>query len=638
MMSVERASGGRSGWRSLLGVLLVPLVVAGVLVWALWDPQDRLDTVTAAIVNSDEPVTVDGQLVPLGRQLTAGLVGADEPNYNWVITDAPTAEAGLSDGRFAAVVTIPADFSAAATSPSGSAAAARRATIDVTTSDQSRLVDDALSTAVTATAADVLGRQLTETYLENVYLGFGTLGDGLADAASGATELADGATGLADGADRLASGADQLGGGITQLATGADQLADGAGQTDRGAGQLADGLGRLAAGARQLPSEADGQALAGGATQVAGGLDTLGDALTLQAGGLEQLASGCAASGATAEFCDQLTASATGLRATAGGVPALADGAGTVATAVGGLGQGLPALRTGIEQSATGAAALAEGTGRLAAGAGDLADGVDALATGGTGLADGATQLAGGARGLADGATQLGDGLDAAVAELPRYSESDGRNLAEVVADPVDTAGTGTLFGATGLPYYAALALWLGALATFVAVRATPAATLGSARPPLLLALRSLLPAALVGLGQGVLVAAVLAPALDAPAGTVVALGAVAALAGFAFAAVVQGLVAAFGGVGRFAAVVVAVVTLATAVVSTTPAALDGLAALFPTAQAVDALRGVVTGDGGVGGAAAGLLVWAAAGLAATTWAIARRRTVRISRLVAAPA
>ncbi|WP_214403889.1 YhgE/Pip domain-containing protein [Pseudonocardia lacus] len=637
MMSVERATAGRAGWRSLLGILLVPLVVAGVLVWALWDPQDRLDTMTAAIVNLDEPVTVEGQLVPLGRQLTAGLVGADEPNYDWVITDADSAADGLADGRFAAVVTIPADFSAAATSPSGTAAAARRATIDVTTSDRSRLVDDALSTAVTSTAADVLGTQLTATYLENVYLGFGTLGDGLADAATGANGLADGAGGLADGIDELASGVSRLAGGADELADGAGQLATGIGRTDDGAGQLADGLAQLAAGARQLPSEADGQALAGGATQVAEGLGALDSALGQQAGGLEQLSTACAGSGAAPEFCAQLAASATGLRTTADGVGQLTGGARTVAGAVGGLGQGLPALRTGIEQSATGAAALAQGTGQLAAGANDLAGGARRLAGGIDDLGGGTGQLADGARQLSDGAVQLSDGLDEAIAQLPRYTESEGRTLAEVVADPVETQGSTSLFGSSGLPYYAALALWLGALATFVALRATPATALGAARSPLALALRSLRPAALVGAGQGVLVAAVLAPQLDGSAGAVLALGGLAALAGVAFAAVVQGLVAAFRGTGRFAAVVVAVVTLATGVVSTTPAALDGLAGLFPTAQAVDGLRGIVTGSGGVWSAAVGLLVWAAAGLAVTTWAIARSRTVRMANLAPTP-
>ena len=36
----------------------VPLTAAGVLLWGLWNPTERLDTVTSAVVNLDEPVTV----------------------------------------------------------------------------------------------------------------------------------------------------------------------------------------------------------------------------------------------------------------------------------------------------------------------------------------------------------------------------------------------------------------------------------------------------------------------------------------------------------------------------------------------------------------------------------------------------
>ena len=63
---------------TLAALIFVPLIVVGTLMWGLWNPTDRLDNVTAAIVNNDEPVTINGQLTPLGRLLTAGLVdGAD---------------------------------------------------------------------------------------------------------------------------------------------------------------------------------------------------------------------------------------------------------------------------------------------------------------------------------------------------------------------------------------------------------------------------------------------------------------------------------------------------------------------------------------------------------------------------------
>jgi hypothetical protein len=47
---------------TLLGLLLVPLVVAGGFLWATWDFDSRLERVEAAVVNLDEPVRLDGQL------------------------------------------------------------------------------------------------------------------------------------------------------------------------------------------------------------------------------------------------------------------------------------------------------------------------------------------------------------------------------------------------------------------------------------------------------------------------------------------------------------------------------------------------------------------------------------------------
>ena len=121
--------------------------------------------------------------------------------------------------------------------------------------------------------------------------------------------------------------------------------------------------------------------------------------------------------------------------------------------------------------------------------------------------------------------------------------------------------------------------------------------------------------------------------ALDlSPAGWA-AFFAVAVLAGVAFAAVNQGLVAVLGGVGRFVSVVIAVVGLAGAVVSTVPPLVEHLFTALPLSAALDGLQGVVTGQGGAGGAIAALLVWTLVGLGASTGAVARRRVVPAGQL-----
>jgi putative membrane protein len=198
-LPIERARSRRPvTWLTVLGVLLLPAVLGGILVTALYNPTERLDAITAAIVNDDEPVTVNGQTTPLGRQLSAGLVeGSDDldSNLTWVLSNDDDAAAGLADGTYDAVVTIPAGFSAAATS-SGQAltdpatTTPEKAVIDVQTSAESLLVDDAITSQVTQTAATVMGEQISTLTLENVFLNFTTLSDQIGQAADGAQQLA----------------------------------------------------------------------------------------------------------------------------------------------------------------------------------------------------------------------------------------------------------------------------------------------------------------------------------------------------------------------------------------------------------------------------------------------------------------
>ncbi|MFT2817469.1 YhgE/Pip domain-containing protein [Leifsonia sp. A12D58] len=651
---------GRVTWLSIVGVILVPLVIAGILIWSLWNPQDRLDTVNAAIVNNDAPVTIDGQMVPLGRQLSAGLVGGADSasgsesdtastdssfNYNWVITDESDAADGLASGRFAAVVTIPENFSAAATSFSGDAADAEQATIDVSTSDKSRLVDDAISQVITTTAAGLVGNQLTTTYLENIYLGFNTLGDQLGTAATGAGSLASGATALSDGATSLADGTSELAAGASSLSSGISQLTDGVSQLSGGLTTLQQQTAALPDQAGQLASGAQG--VATGITQVNGVMAQQAEQLQAQLAALQGIAvavctpSAGASAPADPALCQsiqqQVGSIATVVGTAAGTLSAvsssteLSGGAGQVAAGMSQFAAGMPALTAGIGQSASGAAALAAAGSAVNSGTAELSDGVSTLAEGAQGLADGVASAN-------DGAASLATGLKTAVDQLPTYSDDERTQLATVVAQPVvtnDSSGIG--FGTNGVPFYATLALWLGGLASLIVLRAVPTSALGSTRSSLSLAVKALLPAALVGALQGLFVTGILSTVVDLDVGGWFAFTGIAVLVGIAFAATNQALVALLGGAGRFVSMIIALVLIGTSIIATAPALLDDVLGVMPVQPAQEAFRAVISGGAG-GGAIVGLVVWALASLLITTLAIARKRTVTTSQLVLATA
>lgn len=673
---LERARSGKGiTVVSIIGLILVPLVIAGGLVWALWNPAERLGQVTAAIVNDDKPVTVNGQTVPLGRQLSAGLVDGDQKtNYTWVITDASDAKAGLADGSYTAVVTIPENFSKAATSFSGDAADAERARLDVTTSDRSKLVDDAISQTITQTAASLLGRQLTTTYLENVYVGFNTLHDQLGEAADGAKQLstgglslAQGAQQLANGTTQLATGATQLSSGATQLSDGVDALADGATQLSSGATQLSDGAAPLASGAATLyaGTQGDGSAenpgLVGGANglaEAAIGTSRVADATKAAA---TSVAARCLdpvkAAALTAidpTLCkDILTTFGTATALTDGDISTGYPGTTSLATKTKQFSGQMPALVDGIAkintaaaQIAAGAAGLADGaskaasgTAQLQTGASALADGAGQAAAGTTQLADASNQLASGAGTLSGGITSLASGLQSAVDSLPTYTSSDRQTLADVVADPVSAGDSATVsFGTNSAPFYAVLALWLGALASFLVLRPVPSRAFGSTRSSLRLALGAFVPAGAIGMLQGLLVAVITAPLLDLDPSGWTAFAGIAVLAGLVFAAANQALNALFGGAGRFISMIVAIIGLATGIIATVPQVLDQILTFLPIAPALGGLQAIAIGDTGAAAGVVGLVLWLLGSLAATTFAIARARTTSVKALVPAAA
>ncbi|GAA1954284.1 YhgE/Pip family protein [Agromyces allii] len=657
-LPIERARSKRPvTWLTIIGVLMLPVVIGGILVAALYNPTERLGELNAAIVNNDEPVTIDDQLVPLGRQLTAGLVegtGEDDANLTWTLSNTEDAKAGLADGTYAAVITIPENFSAAATStaPGGTP---ERATIKVSTPPDSLVVDDAITAQVAQTATSVLGEQLSTTYLENVFVGFTDLGTQLGTAADGAAKLADGAQSAADGAAALPGGATQLATGATGIATGAGELGSGLDTIAGGTGASASGAGALAGAIREVAGGVNNPKLvkaaddaASNAEDAAKGSLTVATNVGVLAQSLGALAAQCDPVSSGKQFCDDLAVAASTAATTAPIAGSTAESAAIASGNATPTAAGVTALTSGTSAGLTEIAAktdeLAAGLTQLSAGTTQSADGARALGDGATQLSSGADQLATGAgtlatgvQSLADGTGELATGLRTASEAVPSYTDSEAQSLASVVADPVAADGAGSsLFGASAIPLLATLALWFGGLATFVVLQAVSRRALTSRAPSAMLALRGFAPAAALGALQGVLVAGVVQLAASYDVGEWLVFASLCVAAGVAFAAVNQGLIAAFGGAGRWVSALIGVLAVATGVVSTVPGVLADFAALLPTAPAYNGMVSALTSTAGVGAAFVGLAVWAVLSFGVTTIAVARRRTTSVRALVRA--
>lgn len=631
-------------WKTWTGLIVLPLLVMGILTWALSAPGTDHGTATAAVVNHDEPATVQGKTIPLGRELAAELTHSQDSAYDWVLTDTDDAEAGLSDGSYAAVVTIPKDFSAKGTSAATAKPLdAERAVLTVDTSNAAGAADPALSADIADSTQRTLDDQVVETYLDNVYVAFNTIHDKLSQAAGGASRLADGTGELASGASELADGADTLAEATAKLEAGSGELADGLGEAESATKRLPELTRELAAGAEKVAdgNEKLADTVVPLADKVIKGIDALPSA-EAAAADFAELAERCESDGGSAGFCDELDRAADRFTRDA---PTIDEGIASVRAHVVDTRDAIRQLAAGARAVADGNATLADNAVPLAAGIASAADGSRELADGAAKTDQGARRLAGGAGDLSEGAAKLDDGagqlaeqLAAGLDEIPTYTADERANLTAVAADPTTAAVAGTTVGNLSVGLFAVLALWTLAMAVYIVTRPVPEDVLTSRAPTWRVILGSVVPGAFVTAVAAVAVTGIAVPVLGLGPARAVTFGAVALLAAFAFTALNQAAVAIFGRAGRLASVTVLVLTAALGVVSTVPSPLYGLTGFLPTHGAVIALRAAAFGGGGVVTGAVQLAVWLAVGALATIVITDRRRRLNPRRLRTATA
>lgn len=666
--------------RVLVAAVLLPVLFGSLVLWSLGDRVERLDSVPAAVVNLDDPVRTgrgeDRQTVAAGRLLAAGLTSPtdeSEQSLGWELTEAEDAEAGLRDGSYYAVVTIPRGFSRTVAGVSG--ADPERAEITVRSNDSSSALVGLLSDRIGDVAAARLNQRITATFVEGVYAQTGELEASLGRAEDGADRLADGAarlgegtTALTDGAGSLAHGLDRLAEGATRLRSGATRLADGAARLSTGTGRLATGADDLSDGARELagglgtlhertePLPGQTSRLADGAGRVADGVDGWSRVLLawrsacqsdpVLAGSHARL---CAATvqavGADGGNAEALT---SGSRQVAEGADTLAAGTPALVDAVGRAQDGSARLAGGADRLAAGARRLDAGTGRLGQGAGRLGDGAVRLAAGAASASEGASRLADGSTRLADGSARLGSGshelaggLAQGADRIPSYTPEQRRQIADVVAQPVASEAdrlNEVPSGASSLaPGVLALALWLGAFVTYLVRQALPGRALAAARPAYRVALAGWLPAVAIGAAQSALLFAVLG-AFDVVMDSPVGVAAFLLLPAAVFAAVNQAFVAVLGPRrGWMVSIVFAVlqaVSLGGLVpIDTAPPVLQALSGFLPVSLAAEGVGDLTLGGrvGSVASAALALVAWGAVALAVTTAAARRRQRLSVA-------
>jgi putative membrane protein len=648
---------------ALVVLTLIPLLYGALYLWAFWDPYGNLKEIPVALVNEDRPAKApDGSTVDAGAELTDQLV--DRHVFGWHATSMAEARKGLEEGRYHLLFQIPPDFSASLASPMDKARSPEQGRLVVENDDATNYLSGLLARTAFTEIRTAAASGTAKKYFDQMLIGFTDLKAETQKAADGAGKVADGTRQAHGGADQAADGTDRAAAGAGELADkmglanrGATDLANGLNALDAGTAQLADGSAKVAAGTQLLAAkvaaiDAQGepilrrdavliqhaaQLIADGAGNAADHADVLPglsakalraatdsrdfiatlprDARTEQALAIANKAVDEATvlnNAVTAVDIPTLRANLKELQRLAQQVadaaPHLADDLANARRQVDALNAGAQAVAAGADQAHQGSTKLAGGAKQLSGGLYKLSTGARQLDSGLMTLSDGTHRLATGLSTLESGAGQLASGLSDGAHKIPGYDADERARRSGVLGDPValdrQTRHKAASYGVGFAPYFLGLALWVGAMITYMLLRPVTRRHLMSAAPPQRVAFAGWLPAALIGVAQAVALFLVLRLALGlAPVHPVQTL-AFLVLTAVAFTAILQFLGARLGPAGRLVALALLMLQLTssggTYPVETTPRFFQVIHDWLPMTYVVTGLRHLI--DGGSAG------------------------------------
>ena len=414
---------------ALLFIVLVPLLYGGLYLWSNWDPYGRFSQIPVAVVNDDQPVTVNNQKVNAGQLFVDEL--KSDKIFDWHFVSDEQARQGLNNTDYYFAISVPRDFSAKLAS--GATGTPQRAGMLITLDDSNGYIVGKMAETAQSELQNKISAAAVSAYFESVFGNLQQLRDGITQAANGAGQLRDGLNQAAPAVRSLASGIGQLKTGADQLAPGAQQVSDGV-NTDRGhRGACANQIAAAIPGVTSTASSAANTAAVAGDQRRPGHRRDLrwrqhdpGPADPTRPG--------------QPDAAERSELPGPGEPGQPGGdrrEPGQhqrrqrQDTTAQVAAAAKTLANDAPQLQAQVSGAASQVQQLADGAKQVASGASQLDTGLGTASTGATQLNSGITQLQ-------TGANKLASGLTNAEGQLPVLSPDQQKNNANTLASPVD--------------------------------------------------------------------------------------------------------------------------------------------------------------------------------------------------------
>ncbi|EAO56250.1 Phage infection protein [Bacillus thuringiensis serovar israelensis ATCC 35646] len=247
----------------------MPILYAGMFLWAFWDPYKQLDDLPVAVVNLDKGAVFDGKPIEVGKGLVDNL--KDNTSFKWEFVSEKEAEKGMEGRKYYMLVRIPDDFSSNATTLLKDDP--KPLNLEYIPNESLNFLSSQIGGTAIEKIKGEVSSTLTKTYAEKMFDSIQDVSKGLADGAEGANKLHDGSSELHDGSSKVTDGLHTLQGKSGEMKDGAQKLADGSNKLVDGSGKVTNGLNTLNSKTGEMQTGIG--KLQDGSQKVTAGLNTL---------------------------------------------------------------------------------------------------------------------------------------------------------------------------------------------------------------------------------------------------------------------------------------------------------------------------------------------------------------------------
>ncbi|MCM3587532.1 YhgE/Pip domain-containing protein [Mesobacillus maritimus] len=277
----------------VLAVICVPILYAGMFLWAFWDPYAQLEDLPVAVVNQDKGAVYEGTELELGKQLVDNL--KDNESFQFHFVSKEEGYQDLKNQNYYMLIEIPENFSENATTILEDEP--KKLELKYVPNESHNFLSGQIGETAVKEIKSAISKEVTATYAETIFDKVTEMANGFDQASDGAGELQDGAKQLNEGANTLydnlavlASKSLEFTEGVNRAQTGSAELATGSSELAKGVGQLADGSNQLLAASKDVQSGSE--QIASGASEVNAGLTEMDEKLPQLVAGSNQVKAG----------------------------------------------------------------------------------------------------------------------------------------------------------------------------------------------------------------------------------------------------------------------------------------------------------------------------------------------------------